>query len=278
LSNTEGEFLINFDQLGGRGSGRAESTPKPEDIGRAARTLVRRYAWRLVSEARLVEQVSQRLHEPEPRLPPTLDMLCEQAAGVVLFAACEHGGLRTATGSERRQMEGAYHDLGNYLSAMTPRLLPLAPTVTWDDLVQDTLIEIHQRYHTCEQPVTFLGWAVTILKRKGAATWRTRRREEPLPDDEAAEIALLPPRPGDSRNRHVDPEGDQEVLRILHQCLDTDEERLRMVWDIVGWKRREWALVFDAPLARFDQLGVTVKRKLRRCAAFLALVSGPVSA
>ncbi len=273
--------MINFDQFERRGSGRAEGAPKPEDIARAARTLVRRYAWRLVTEARLVERVAQRLCEPEPRLPPTLDMLCEQAAGVVLFGACERGGLRTATASERRQVEGAYQDLGNYLTAMTIRLLPPAPTVTWDDLVQETLIEIHQRYRTCEQPATFLGWAVTILKRKGAATWRTLHREEPLPEDEAAEVALLPPgspASGDLRNRHVDPEGDQEVLRILHQCLDTDEERLRMVWDIVGWKRREWVLVFDAPLARFDQLGVTVKRKLRRCAAFLALVGQPVPA
>lgn len=254
----------------------AADARQPEDIARAARALVRRYDWRLVSEARLVEQVAQRLHEPEPRLPPTVDFLCEQAAGMLLFAACERGGLRSATSGERRQMEAAYHDLGNYLTAMTERLLPPTASVTWDDLVQETLIEIHQRYRTCEQPATFLGWAVTILKRKGAATWRTAHRDEPLPEDETAEVALLPG--GDPRNRHVDPEGDQEVLRILRQCLDSDEERLRMLWEILGWKRREWALVFDAPLARFDRLGVIVKRKLRHCASFLALVGHPVSA
>ena len=34
-------------------------------------------------------------------------------------------------------------------------------------------------------------------------------------------------------------------------------------------------MIFDAPLTRFDQLGVIVKRKLRRCAAFLELVGRP---
>ncbi len=259
---------------------RSEGAPQPEEVARTARALVRRYDWRLVTEPRLVEQVAIRLRAPEWRLLPTLDMLCEQGAGSVLFAACERGGLRTATANERRQMEWAYHDLGNYLTTISRRLPSPAASVVWEDLVQETLVEISQRYGTCEQPPTFLGWAVTILKRKGAATWRTTRREEPLPDDEAAEAARLPPGSlaVDTRNRHVDPEGDQEILRILHRCLDTDEERLRMLWEIVGWKRREWALVFDTPLPRFDQLGVIVKRKLRRCASFLALVGHPVSA
>ena len=246
-----------------------------EEIARAAGRLVRAYDWWLVTEGGLRARVARRLREADP--PVSLDILCEQEAGAVLFAACERGGLRTATPTDQQQREWAFHDLGNYLTAVTRRLPPAAPDATWTDLVQETLLDIHRQYQTCRQPVAFLSWAVAIMKRKGAGTWRTAHPEEPLPAGEEAEAALLR-RAVEPRPRHVDPEGDQEVLRVLHECLDTDEERLRVVWTFVGWKRREWAMVFDAPLARFDQLGVTVKRKLQRCAAFQAWLGQPVPA
>jgi DNA-directed RNA polymerase specialized sigma24 family protein len=245
-----------------------------EEIARAARQLVRAYDWWLITEDALAARVAERLRAPGS---PRLDILCEQEAGALLFAACEHGGLRTATPTEQQQRERAFHDLANYLTAVACRLPPPAPAIAWDDLVQETLLEIHQKYGTCRQPLAFLGWAVTILKRKGAGTWRTGGREEPLPAGDGAEAALLE-RAVEPPSRQVDPAGDQEVLRVLHECLDTDEERLRVVWVFAGWKRRDWALVFDTSLARFDQLGVTVKRKLLRCPAFRALVSQPVPA
>jgi DNA-directed RNA polymerase specialized sigma24 family protein len=248
-----------------------------EEITRTARVLVRRYEWRLVTVARLEARVARRLQSTGAQPTLSLDLVCEQEAGAELFAACERGRLRTASPTEQQQMEWAFHDLSNYLTALTPRLLPPAPSVGWEDLVQETLIEVHQKLANCEQPAAFLGWAVTILKRKGAATWRIIRREDPLPADEVAEAALLP-RMVEARNRHVDPEGDQDVLRMLHECLDTDEERLRALWDFQGWKRREWAMVFDTPLGRFDRLGVVIKRKLQQCSLFQMLVGYPASA
>lgn len=255
---------------------RTEDGPTPGDLARAARALVHRYGWQLVTEARLVARVAGRRSD-QATPPPTLDILCEQEAGAELFAACERGGLRTATPAERQAAEAAYHDLGNYLTVVARHLPPPAPGVTWDDLVQATLLEIYRKHHTCTQPRAFLGWAVTILKRQGAATWRTAGREVPLPAGEQAEAALLR-QGGNARNRHVDPEGDQDLLRVLHECLDTDEERLRALWEFQGWKRREWALVFDAPLTRFDRLGVIIKRKLRQCLAFRALIGPPLAA
>jgi DNA-directed RNA polymerase specialized sigma24 family protein len=247
-----------------------EGAPAADAIAAAARQLVRRYAWRLITEPGLVARVARRMQAPEP-LPPDPAILCEQEAGAELFAACERGGLRSATAHERQQQEWAYHDLGNYLFTLAPRLPPPAPGVAWADLVQETLIEVHQRYPTCRQPSAFLGWAVAILKHKGAGTWRTARPTDPLPGDDE-EAAAAP------RAHQADPAGDQDVLRLLHECLDSDEERLRALWPFLGLKRREWALVFDAPLARFDQLGVAVKRKLLRCPAFLAWAGQPGAA
>jgi hypothetical protein len=74
--------------------------------------------------------------------------------------------------------------------------------------------------------------------------------------------------PAAARDRRVDPLGDQELLHILHDCLETDEERAWALWICLGLKRREWAMIFDTPLSHFDWLRVRVQRKLRHCPRF----------
>ncbi|MDQ2809612.1 MAG: hypothetical protein M3Z04_22285 [Chloroflexota bacterium] len=76
------------------------------------------------------------------------------------------------------------------------------------------------------------------------------------------------------RTRTVDPLGDQAVFRLLHECLDTDEERLWALCVALGVKRRELGIIFDTPVARFDAVGASVRRKLRQHPAFQGLLRG----
>jgi DNA-directed RNA polymerase specialized sigma24 family protein len=122
---------------------------------------------------------------------------------------------------------------------------------------------VYQQVATCRQPEAFLAWAIVILRRTAAGTWRHPRSaplevSQSMPQQEASWEPILP-------LATSDPGGDQELLRLLHDCLDTDEERAWALWIFfVGLKRREWELIFDVPLTRYDTLGQQVKRKLRR--------------
>jgi DNA-directed RNA polymerase specialized sigma24 family protein len=236
-------------------------TPDPEQISQASQQMSARYRWRFLTPTRLAQRMAQLL--AESRTPAgDLPVLCKQAASIELYNA-----LHTAA-----TQEIAYADLSSYLTVVAGRLPPPRPDVSWDDLVQDTLIDVQQKYATCEVPAAFLAWAVTILKRKGMATWR----REPTLSLEALAARDETTLNGEwigARDRHVDPLGDQELLRLLHDCLDSDEERAWALWIALGLKRREWSMVFDAPVPHFDWLRVRVQRKLRHCPRFRLLVA-----
>ena len=53
--------------------------------------------------------------------------------------------------------------------------------------------------------------------------------------------------------------------------MDSDEERIVALCVSFGMKRREWGMVFARPLAQFDELSRTAKRKLRACLEFRRL-------
>jgi DNA-directed RNA polymerase specialized sigma24 family protein len=218
-----------------------------------------RYRWQFLTPTRLAERLTQLLVAPGMM---DLAVVCKQAAGIELYTA-----LHTPA-----TQEWAFADLRSYLTLLAKRLPAPCPGVSWDDLVQDTLIEIQQTYPTCQVPTAFLAWAGTILKRKGTATWR---RHPPLSLEAIAarEPTGIGKQWSSERDRHVDPLGDQDFLRLLHDCLETDEERAWALWIALGLKRREWSLVFDTPLPHFDWLRVRVQRKLRHCPRFHLLVA-----
>lgn len=237
-----------------------EDVPEQEQIVQTCQELVDRYRWQFLTAQRLAARVAQLLAAPMPPPGVALPLLCKQAAGVELHTALQTPATKAP----------ALEDLSRYLTALAVRLPPPRPDVSWDDLVQDTLIEINQKPGACRVPAALLAWAVAILKRKGGATWRTR----PAISLEALAESAHPaqPDPSLSRDRHVDPLGDQELLQILHDCLETDEERAWALWICLGLKRREWAMIFDSPLTHFDWLRVRVQRKLRQCPRFLVLM------
>lgn len=160
-----------------------------------------------------------------------------------------------------------------YLTVLAQRL-PLAAAGSADDLVQDALLTIHATLPACRQPATFLAWAATIQRRQAYAAWHRRPPTASLETLLAADARL---EPAELHDRRVDPAGDQAVFRLLHDCLDTDEERLWAVCVALGIKRRELGLIFDTPVAHFDALGVTVRRKLRHHLAFLAFFEQPMT-
>lgn len=224
------------------------------------RQMSARYRWQFLTPARLAQRITQILAES---LPPAVDLhvLCKQAVSIELYTALQTHATQGL----------AFADLSSYLAVLADRLPSPRPGVGWDDLVQDTLIDIQQTYATCQVPAAFLAWAVTILKRKGTATWRS---QPPLSLEAmtARDQTLTGQEWPAMRDRRVDPLGDQDFLRFLHDCLDTDEERAWALWIALGLKRREWSLVFDTPLPHFDWLRVRVQRKLRHCPRFHLLV------
>ncbi|HUS15326.1 MAG TPA: sigma factor [Chloroflexia bacterium] len=200
---------------------------------------------------------------------------CERVVSAALFDACVRGGLPTATPDERHRQELAYRDLSAYLCTIA-RYLRLPPEYEAGDLVQETLIVVQQTHRHCRDPEAFLAWAATILRRQAQASWKDRPALRPLELD-ALDLAgqgrqaPCPP----ARDRSVDAAGDQELLRLLHDCLSTDEERLWALCMMLGLKRRELGLIFDQPLARFDYIARIVKRKLAANPQFRALFVQP---
>lgn len=222
------------------------------DLRVIATKLIQHYDWHWVQPAALVAQAQNAAADSLGAASGEGAHIIEQAASGILFSGCQDPATR----------EAAYQDLTSYLRKWTRHLAPPAPGVLWEDLLQETLRTIVEGRVPCQDPTAFLHWAVVILKRAAAGTWRSPRPAQldmPGVEEPAAPLAT------------TDPAGDQELLRLLHDCLDTDEER---TWALAvffaGLKRREWALLFDTPIERYDTLGQQVKRKLRRSVRFRA--------
>ena len=248
-----------------------------EQIAQMAGRLIKTYAWEVVSAQWIVERIIQRLASRAAGAsdPPDLVRWVEQAASEALYKACTAPGGAVAPAA-RARLEQGYQDLGNYLTEAARLLHTPVAGLERTDLVQETLAAVYQRYAECRHPAQFLAWATGILYNLGRANWREHRRA-------AADINSRPAR----RARHrtaldrdyaANPLGDQELLRVLHECLDTDEERMLALCFTFGLKRRELGIVFDRPLAHFDELGRKVRRKLRRCGSFRDLFDAPLPA
>jgi DNA-directed RNA polymerase specialized sigma24 family protein len=252
--------------------------PTANVVAALARRLITRYAWQSVTEEWIVERVLQWIAETPPPLPRLADRdrwlegLAEQAAGEALYRACSLTPGAPPTADEAAQMRQGYTDLGNYLFAIAATLPEPAAGLERADLVQMTLAAVYAHIAECRQPRTFLAWAAQILRNQQRGNWRRARHEISWPADaEAGDAGGAAARLGP---RDANPEGDQDVLRILRRCLDSDEERTLALCFTFGLKRRELGMVFERPLAYFDELGRKVKRKLRQCPEFQALLVG----
>jgi DNA-directed RNA polymerase specialized sigma24 family protein len=250
--------------------------PSQEQITHLARRLIETYAWQAVSAQWIVERVTQRLasRPAEENDPALLIRWCEQAASEALYKACAAPMGRAATTAEQARLEAGYQDLGNYLIRNARLLRAPLGGLEPADLVQATLVAVHQSHEECQHPAQFLAWATHILYNLGRSNWREHERA--AADTEPDPARRTRPRPAAAR-AYANPLGDQEVLRILHDCLDTDEERTLALCIIFGLKRRELGIVFDKPLAHFDELGRRVKRKLRKCGSFRDLFIPPTA-
>jgi DNA-directed RNA polymerase specialized sigma24 family protein len=227
--------------------------------------LVARYRWQEVRAATIVARVQSWQEDPAASALPDLPVLCLQAAGEWLYTACS-----APPPDDNR----GYDDLRRYLEVTSGQLAPPAPPLAWDDLIQETLLVVRARLTDCRNPRAFLPWALEILRTAGKRSWRRRRAHSLDAAIEQAGEAAHPPSP----ERSVDPTGDQELLRILRECLDTDEERGWALWLVLGLKRREWALIFESSLTHYDWLRQRVRRKLMRCSALLLLMDRAPSA
>jgi len=238
---------------------------------------VQRYCWQLLAVESLIDQVASQATTSAHNVLTDREWarLCEQVVSVALFDACVRGGLATASLDEQRCQELAYGDLRAYLITKL-RYLGLGTGIDGEDLVQETLLIIKQSHRACREPAAFLAWAVMILRRQGQATWPTRPLPRSLNHEPAEHGHADARRTVDSRaDRSVDPQGDQDLLRLLHNCLETEEERFVAVCMMLGLKRRELSWVFDAPLTHLDYVSQCVKRKLRASAEFRALFRAP---
>jgi DNA-directed RNA polymerase specialized sigma24 family protein len=218
---------------------------------------------------------------PETEGPPDagleLERRCERAASLLLYGFCERGELQTASPQERADRERAYADLGRYLLHAGPRLRRTpGPGVEWPEVVQSALIEIHHSYRACKAPEAFLAWCVGVLNRVRAGSWKQADTLTTALDPDVPAPAADDPATDAGRVRTVDAVGDQDVLRAIHDCLSTLEERLAALCIVFGLKRREILLVFggdDQKLTnRLDNARRAALRHLRECGQFMALV------
>ncbi len=243
----------------------SETQTTADLISYVARELVQSYRWQFITAPLLVRGVRQaqvdRAVADTVLTAIEVRQWCLQSAGVMLHQGC----------NRRPRDDGAYRDLYHYLLLTAPALPPPHPGMEWVDLVQETLLDIYRQPAACRVPAAFLAWALTILKRKGAGSWNIRVHES-LEKTQALGDEIIDQL--DQRNRHIDPLGDQELLGVLHDCLDDDEERGWALWHFyVGLKRREWALAFDGGLRQFDRLHRVVVGKLRRCDRLLLFMA-----
>ena len=235
-----------------------------ELITHVAVELVQSYRWQFITESVLLTGAQQAQADRglahAALTVGEVRQWCLQTAGTLLYQGC----------NRRPRDEVAYRDLYHYLLLHAPTLPPPHPSVEWVDLVQETLLDIYRQPNGCRVPAAFLVWALTILKRKGARSWDQRVHDSLDKAQAAGDAALEQP---DQRDRHKDPLGDQELLGVLHNCLDTDEERGWAVWHFyVGLKRREWTIAFDGGVRQFDRLQRAVVGKLRHCDLFLSFM------
>ncbi|MDQ2807988.1 MAG: hypothetical protein M3Z04_13925 [Chloroflexota bacterium] len=228
-----------------------ETEDTPDTLPATARRLIGQYSWQLLGARELVTLAATEAGAPRSA--------CYSAYSRALYAAC-------GAATDPRRQAAAWSDLGRYLHVLAVRLPPPAGDDP-ADAVQAALLTVHATWARCRQPGGFLAWAGTILRRQAYAAWRAT----PPTDSLDALLAADPSQEPADRTRTVDPLGDQAVFALLHECLDTDEERLWALCVALGVKRRELGLIFDTPLARFDVVGATVRRKLRRHLAVRAL-------
>jgi len=235
------------------------TTETAQEPAATARRLIGQYGWQLLGATALAQLAAAEAGAPTAA--------CYSAMGRNLYAACRDGSAPGATAADRQRQAVAYSDLGRYLTVLAGRL-PLPAGGAVEDGVQDALLTIHATLPACRQPPAFLAWAATIQRRQAYTAWH---RSPPTASLEALLEGDPRLEPADPHARRVDPAGDQVVFRLLHDCLDTDEERLWALCVALGVKRRELALIFDTPLPRFDAVGARVRRKLRRAPAWRAL-------
>lgn len=216
------------------------------------------YSWQLLGATELAQFAGAEVGAPTAA--------CYSAASRAVYAACGAGSAPEATAADRQRQVVAYEDLRRYLTVLA-RQLPLPADGAVENGVQDALLTVWETRPACRQPAGFLAGAATILRRQAYTAWHHR---PPTASSEALLAADPRVDPADPRARSGDPAGDQAVFRLLHHCLDADEERLWALCVALGVKRRELGLIFDTPLPRFDSVGATVRRKLRGHPVFVA--------
>jgi len=239
-----------------------ETAETAQEIAATARRLIGQYSWQMLGATTLAQLAAAEAGAPTAA--------CYSAMGRALYTACGAGSGPGATAADRRRQAVAYSDVGRYLT-MLARQLPLPAGGAVEDVVQDALLTVHSTLPACRQPAGFLAWAATIQRRQAYVAWH---RNPPTTSLEALLEADPRLEPADPRARSIDPAGDQAVFRLLHDCLDTEEERLWALCVALGVKRRELGIIFDTPLPRFDSVGATVRRKLRRAPAWRMLLTG----
>ena len=261
----------------------AQSRPTKQEVAECAQRLIAQYGWQSVKAGSLMARVLEHsVVDANLSGPYALQKLCERAAAEQLYAACERGVLRTVTADEKQRWEQAYQDLGNWLHVIASRMHSSpAPGVPWQDVVQNTLVEVHAHYAGCKDPQSFLGFAATILERQRIRSWREfiqrTRWETPLEREESLDNAV-----GDSQTPQaliteegadssvldygsLDQGGEKTIFTVLGECLRTDDQRILALGLLFDLKRREIMRIFGMAEDKFDNVRRTLKARLRQC-------------
>lgn len=248
--------------------------PTEHEVDMITRRLIAAYDWQSVNREHLVARVVARLAAGAPfQEPYDLERLCQGTAAEQLYEACT---LQPTTPAAQQRREAAYQDVGKYLLAVGPRQLsPPPPDVKWTQIIEDTLQEIYLTLTRRSDTSTFLGLALTILRRQRATSWKTHLSHSAREQSFDATVegdtgsSTVSPLVESIHTRDpyqsVDPQGDLAILTILGQCLRTVEQRIIALGRYLGLKRREILLVFTDLPEKYDNLRRAVEKRLANC-------------
>jgi RNA polymerase sigma factor (sigma-70 family) len=180
---------------------------------RAARSLINRYAWILLSEEDLMTLLLQT--NPAETDYARLERHARTCYSTALYEACHQ-----TDNIERR--EHAYHDLAHYLyRAAYNRWPDLA-----EDVTQQALLLVYEQIERCHSPATFLRFALfKLLQAFKAEMTRKPAADVPLLDDD--QEGAVSNDPDESLSDNLE---HQEFVQALVEALQRlPDERQRHV-------------------------------------------------
>lgn len=128
----------------------------------------------------------------------------------------------------RAANRGNARDYATFLRQITPMVRGIARSRSGDlgsdiceDIVQETLLAIHQKRHTWREDMPVRPWLYAIVRYKVVDAFRARGRRVHVPIEHYAEMIAAPP--------ELDPTEQSDADRVIDQLDDRSQRIVRAI-------------------------------------------------